>query len=126
METQKEAIDQLSSLDEENKKELFKMKTENKRLDERLYEAELKIVSGANFEELSVENNKLKRELNEIQKNIAEYGAIKNENIELKELLRDKEQLADTIEYLMNENKRFKTEQEEMKTVSNFYALNYS
>ncbi len=40
---------------------------------------------------------------------------LQRENNELRELLSDKEQLTDMIEFLIDENKRYRKEQEEMQ-----------
>lgn len=59
------------------------------------------ILENQQLKRLEVQNNKLKEELQ----------AVKNENKDLGEILKDKEELTRTVELLIEENRRYKTHQ---------------
>lgn len=107
VEVQKEALAEASNMEEENKKLIRKLKGQLSKAPEPTEDKSL--------EYLQQEISRLERECQSAAKLKEKLRTIKEENSELRDLLKDKEQLADTVEYLIEENKRYRKQKEEME-----------
>lgn len=123
MEAQKQALAQASKVDEEQKKEIHRLHAENLKLTSQVENIEDKQYEMSSLEET---NQRLRKDASQVhssatmvtkqvKKLATELEFFRSENIELKELLKDKEQLTETIQYLVSENKKYRKEQEEMQ-----------
>jgi predicted RNase H-like nuclease (RuvC/YqgF family) len=122
VETQKQAMEEAKQLEDENRKQIAKLRDERNKLENQVENAEesshtlqsVQVPKIIIFPHFQTENVKLRRELSQKKKLEEELHEISSENKQLRDLVQDKEKMAESIQFLIEENKRYRKEHEEM------------